>query len=159
MSPLLRQNTISDLIQEFKTFEIATAVVDAMTSDYTGVSNHELNQVLYGLRDLLSMSRGGNEKLLSLLNMKMSAITTTSLPLQPQSVERFVEDILLSIDDNGNWHYEDCFPQLQLDLTASPVPDGKEGAGLSMQMPRFTRSPSPLTQLLLGGNWGAPREI
>lgn len=104
------------------------------------------------------MSRGGNEKLLSLLNMKMSAIATSSIPLQPQSVERFVEDILLSIDDNGNWHYEDCFPQLQLDLTSSAVGNETDGSALAVQMPRFTRSPSPLTQLLLGGGWGTSRE-
>lgn len=131
-------------------------MVDAIASDYTGVSEHDLNQVLYGLRDLLSMSRGGNEKLLSLLNMKMSAIATTSILPQPQSVERFVEDILLSIDDNGNWHYEDCFPQLQLDLTSSAMSSGpSDGADVAVQMPSFTRSPSPLTQLLLGGSWGS----
>ncbi|KAK2606320.1 hypothetical protein QQS21_003251 [Conoideocrella luteorostrata] len=150
---------------EFKTFEIATAVVDAMTSDYNGVPTHELNQVLYGLRDLLSLSRGGNQKLLSLLNLKMSAMTADPrMPLQPsQSVDRFVEDVLLSVDDQGHWHYEDCFPQLQLDMAASASNNDDPDPNSAAMMPGFARSPSPLTQLLLGGtiplSWGTARGI
>ena len=82
----------------------------------------ELNQVLDGLHDLLTRSRGGNAKLLSLLDTKMSALKSSLTLQEPQSVEKFIQDMLLSIDDQGNWRCEDFFPQLQLDLAALSTP-------------------------------------
>ncbi|UNI15931.1 hypothetical protein JDV02_002415 [Purpureocillium takamizusanense] len=131
---------------EFKTFEIATAVIDAMANDFSGVSDEQPKRILHGLRNILLSSRGGNEKLLSLLNVRMSAVTATRFLPQPYNVERFVEDVLLSMGEDGNWRSEDFFPQLHL-MPLSPN-------GLSSQCPEttgLTRSPSPLTRLLLEG--------
>ncbi|OAA33215.1 Zn(2)-C6 fungal-type DNA-binding domain protein [Moelleriella libera RCEF 2490] len=135
---------------EFKTFEIATTVVDAMQGSphlVAATAEHELDRVLHGLRDVLSMSRGGNEKLLSLLNLKMSATATTSLVRQPSppAIERSLfDDALLAIEDRSSWIYGDYFSQLQLDVPAA------EQADSAVRSPTFPRSPSPLTQLLLG---------
>ncbi|KAL3953305.1 hypothetical protein ACCO45_013248 [Purpureocillium lilacinum] len=131
---------------EFKTFEIATAVIDAMASDFRGISDDQPKRVLHGLRNILMSSRGGNEKLLSLLNVRMSAVTTTSLLPQPYNMERFVEDVLLSMGEDGNWRSEDFFPQLH--LMGSPPADPPAE---SLDVPSFVRSPSPLTRLLLEG--------
>ncbi|KAJ6440608.1 3-ketoacyl-CoA thiolase [Purpureocillium lavendulum] len=116
---------------EFKTFEIATAVIDAMASDFCGISDDQSRQVLHGLRSILMSSRGGNEKLLQLLNVRMSAITTSSLLPQPYNVERFVEDVLLSMGEDGTWK--------SLHLMPSPPAEGHLSAEPGSQdigMPR-----------------------
>ncbi|KAJ1329267.1 RNA polymerase II-specific transcription factor-like protein [Microdochium nivale] len=84
---------------EFKTFEIASAVIDAMAhrSTVPSVSLDEPEQVLQGLQRMLSSSRGGNRALLASLWLKMATLQRSGIPspltFSPlQRVEELVDD-------------------------------------------------------------------
>lgn len=121
-----------------------------MTRDEGGTSYHQLAHVLDGLRNLLSISRGGNNKLISLLDVRIDAVTPAALWPQPHNMERFVEDILMSMDEQGNWHRQDFFPQLQVStIHSSKLPITVPTSNAAPDRASFLRSPSPLTKLLL----------
>jgi hypothetical protein len=59
---------------EFKTYDIATAVIDAVTSNISVNPSDHPEEILQGLQRMLSSSRGGNKGLLASLYFKMAAI-------------------------------------------------------------------------------------
>lgn len=144
---------------EFKTYEIATAVVDAVASGtQPGAMGATLalghpKDVLTGLYNILSSSRGGNKTLLGLLNSKMATScpdlrilmqpspTATSQALVPATS-------LAQQDDEWNWNYftstgilgPESFDLGQMSELAWPPLDLGSN---------FLRSPSPLTNMLL----------
>ncbi|KAK9781772.1 hypothetical protein SCAR479_01643 [Seiridium cardinale] len=59
---------------EFKTYDIATAVIDAVTSNISVSPADHPEEVLLGLQRMLSSSRGGNETLVASLYLRMAAI-------------------------------------------------------------------------------------
>lgn len=62
------------MIKEFKTFEIATTVVDAIGSNFNTTIPIEYSATtLFSLQELLSSFRGGNDALLAILETKMRA--------------------------------------------------------------------------------------
>jgi hypothetical protein len=65
---------------EFKTYDIATAVIDAVTSNISVNPADHPEEVLQGLQRLLSSSRGGNKALLGSLYFKMAAIAPSLQP-------------------------------------------------------------------------------
>ncbi|KAH7033038.1 uncharacterized protein B0I36DRAFT_361770 [Microdochium trichocladiopsis] len=66
---------------EFKTFEIASAVIDSIAhNNLPVVSLDEPEQVLQGLQRMLSSSRGGNRALLASLWLKMATIQRAGVP-------------------------------------------------------------------------------
>lgn len=60
---------------EFKTYDIATAVIDAVKSNMSVNSTDQVEEVLLGLQKILSSSRGGNKSLVASLYLRMSSIT------------------------------------------------------------------------------------
>jgi hypothetical protein len=77
----------ANVVQEFKTFEIATAVVDALASSSLSRRVNDPHKVLLGLQRILSSSRGGNKALLSLLNTRIAAVAPdVRLLPQPSTV-------------------------------------------------------------------------
>lgn len=60
---------------EFKTYDIATAVIDAVKSNMSVNSADQVEEVLLGLQKILSSSRGGNKSLVASLYLRMSSIT------------------------------------------------------------------------------------
>ncbi|KAI8681248.1 hypothetical protein NCS55_00375300 [Fusarium keratoplasticum] len=75
---------------EFKTFEIATAVIDAMASNHSAIPIDQPGPILHRLRDILSSCRGGNRTLLSLLTMKMDAVSGSGLMLETPNDDAIV---------------------------------------------------------------------
>ncbi|KAK6849547.1 NADP-dependent oxidoreductase domain-containing protein [Apiospora arundinis] len=76
---------------EAKTYDIATAVIEAAVSQVPASSADRPEEVLQGLQRLLSSSRGGNKALLASLYFKMA-----SMPMEPPPVlsgPRIVEDV------------------------------------------------------------------
>lgn len=59
---------------EFKTYDIATAVIDAVTSNISVSPTDHPEEVLHGLQKILSSSRGGNKPLVASLYLRMAAI-------------------------------------------------------------------------------------
>jgi hypothetical protein len=103
-------------------------------------------QVLHGLSDVLLSSRGGNDKLLSLLQAKMQTVIKMPLARQPSEVDLF--DDMLALTDES-WRFEDFFPQLN--LAAMPPPSRNRSPVNESQQPwlpldflSFIRPMSPL---------------
>lgn len=103
-------------------------------------------QVLHGLSNVLLSSRGGNDKLLSLLQAKMQTVVKMPITRQPSDVG-LIDDILAFTDDA--WRFEDFFPQLN--LAAMPSPSRNRSPVNESQQPwlpldflTFTRPMSPL---------------
>lgn len=65
---------------EFKTYDIATAVIDAMSNNISVSPADHPEEVLMGLQRMLSSCRGGNKSLLSSLYFKMASIPPSPPP-------------------------------------------------------------------------------
>ncbi|ORY68384.1 uncharacterized protein BCR38DRAFT_334977, partial [Pseudomassariella vexata] len=76
---------------EYKTYDIATAVIDAVTSNVSVNPADQPEEVLQGLQLVLSSSRGGNKALLGSLYLKMAAITPG--PQVPLGLRGRVEEV------------------------------------------------------------------
>ncbi|ETS85653.1 hypothetical protein PFICI_03678 [Pestalotiopsis fici W106-1] len=59
---------------EFKTYDIATAVIDAVKSNNSVNPADQAEEVLLGLQKILSSSRGGNKSLVASLYLRMASI-------------------------------------------------------------------------------------
>lgn len=144
---------------EFKTYEIATAVVDAVAADHPPPMAASLTlghpkDVLAGLYNILYSSRGGNKTLLGLLNTKM-ATSCPDLRLLMQPSPNSTNRALLppasmppQAEDEWNWNYftptgiigpNDFDLGQMTELAWPPLDLGSN----------FLRSPSPLTNMLL----------
>ncbi|MBE3042008.1 hypothetical protein IMZ48_05385 [Candidatus Bathyarchaeota archaeon] len=76
------------LWQEFKTFEIAATVVDAIAGNIRfGFPLDYVAATLFSLRDMLSSFRGGKTKLLPVLEAKMQSILGFGVPGRPLNVD------------------------------------------------------------------------
>ncbi|KAF0637089.1 hypothetical protein FPSE5266_09458 [Fusarium pseudograminearum] len=140
---------------EFKTFEIATAVIDAMASDHS-ITDDRSGPVLHQLRDILSSCRGGNRTLLSLLTIRMDAI--------------FNAGRLLEVSDGDAVAFETnpptSFPNTAELLTSQPnltMPtyqfmedQASQICWPPLDLGYLVRSPSPLTRMLLES---MPRDV
>lgn len=144
---------------EFKTYEIATAVVDAVAADHPGPMAATLTlghpkDVLAGLYNMLSSSRGGNKALLSLLNTKMAnSCPDLRLLIQPSPTATNqgilpATSLAPQAGDEWDWNYftsagiigPNDFDLGQMsELAWGPLDLGSN----------FLRSPSPLTNMLL----------
>ncbi|KAI9896879.1 hypothetical protein N3K66_007901 [Trichothecium roseum] len=131
---------------EFKTFEIATAVVDAVAdgSYYypsAGPYVHQPGEVLAGLRDLLSRSRGGNGLLVSLLNAKMaSSCPDLRLVAQPALSSSAVDQGHGWGDREEGVSYLDMLEEYEDQFTDVAWPP--------LDLTNLLRSPSPISRLL-----------
>ncbi|PKS04886.1 hypothetical protein jhhlp_008250 [Lomentospora prolificans] len=148
---------------EFKTFEIATTVIDAMTKNYPGISVDGTADTLFSLRDMLSSSRGGNNKLLSLLNTRLRDIfgSPDAAVFQPYALQFRREGALIGTaieaGDANLWSAEDILAQMPLTTTPPPplLPvsasreDESQIPWLTLDLTSFARSPSPFTRILL----------
>ncbi|KAK8110846.1 NADP-dependent oxidoreductase domain-containing protein [Apiospora kogelbergensis] len=76
---------------EAKTYDIATAVIEAAASQAPARSDDRPEEVLQGLQRLLSSSRGGNKALLASLYFKMATMPMELPPVLPGP--RIVEDV------------------------------------------------------------------
>lgn len=98
---------------EAKTYDIATAVIDAAVSNSQALASATCSssssssvdrpeEVLQGLQRLLSSSRGGNKALLASLYFKMASTPLELHPVLPLSGPRtrIVEDVTEEDDDN-----------------------------------------------------------
>ncbi|KAM5511075.1 fungal specific transcription factor [Fusarium oxysporum f. sp. phaseoli] len=139
---------------EFKTFEIATAVIDAIASDHS-IQNDQSGPILHQLRDILSSCRGGNRTLLSLLTIRMDAIFNSGRMLEPEGDSVAFEANLAST-------FQDTAELLtaQPNLTM-PTYQFMEGQASQICWPPLdlgylVRSPSPLTRMLLES---MPRDV
>ncbi|KAF5254360.1 hypothetical protein FANTH_845 [Fusarium anthophilum] len=139
---------------EFKTFEIATAVIDAIASDHS-IQIDQSGPILHQLRDILSSCRGGNRTLLSLLTIRMDAIFNSGRMLEPEGDSVTFEANLPST-------FQDTAELLtaQPNLTM-PTYQFMEGQASQICWPPLdlgylVRSPSPLTRMLLES---MPRDV
>ncbi|KAG4258634.1 hypothetical protein FPRO04_06182 [Fusarium proliferatum] len=139
---------------EFKTFEIATAVIDAIASDHSA-QNDSSGPILHQLRDILSSCRGGNRTLLSLLTIRMDAIFNSGRMLEQEGDSAAFEANIAST-------FQDTAELLtsQPNLTM-PTYQFMEGQASQICWPPLdlgylVRSPSPLTRMLLES---MPRDV
>ncbi|KAI6781195.1 uncharacterized protein J7T54_002551 [Emericellopsis cladophorae] len=123
---------------EFKTYEIATAVVDAVADSrlsFTFSSSLDRpKDVLAGLHAILSSSRGGNKTLINLLNARMAACCPDLKLFQNPSPPRLM--------GQDAWDF----------LEGQGMTSGFEGEELAwppLDLGNLLRSPSPLTRMLL----------
>lgn len=161
---------------EFKTFEIASAVVDAMAHSHNVpfASLDEPEQVLQGLQRMLSSSRGGNRPLLASLWLKMATVQRTGIIMPPsfspvQRVEELPEDgssnhLLLTgsaqvSGHNMGWaELEDLLQNGMFGrISGISTPRDRTGDATTIQgtaWPVFDtttplRTPSPITRMIL----------
>uniref|UniRef100_A0A8H7K7U7 Uncharacterized protein n=1 Tax=Bionectria ochroleuca TaxID=29856 RepID=A0A8H7K7U7_BIOOC len=131
---------------EFKTYEIATAVVDAVMDRRSLVPTSRPRDVLYGLHSILSSSRGGNKTLLALLNSKLAmASPDLRLLLRPSPTALSVP----FLPEQAQWHTS--ISTSFLDMIGQEEVD-QDLADLSwppLDLGNLLRSPSPMTQMLL----------
>ncbi|KAF5022042.1 hypothetical protein F66182_5925 [Fusarium sp. NRRL 66182] len=136
---------------EFKTFEIATAVIDAMASDHSIIPDDQSIQILHRLRDILSSCRGGNRTLLSLFTIKMDAISSSSRLLEASSRDA----IVFEANHQAQASFQDTAELLtaQSNLAMPTYQFMEEQASQicwpPLDLGYLVRSPSPLTRMLL----------
>ncbi|KAF4983913.1 hypothetical protein FZEAL_790 [Fusarium zealandicum] len=140
---------------EFKTFEIATAVIDAMASNHSTVSVDQPGPILRRLRDILSSCRGGNRTLLSLLTMKMDAISGSGLLLEPSNDD----PVVFHTNTQSAFQAADLLAT-QTNLAMPTYQFMEEQAAQicwpPLDLGYLVRSPSPLTRMLLES---MPRDV
>ncbi|KAF4447488.1 putative sucrose utilization protein SUC1 [Fusarium austroafricanum] len=137
---------------EFKTFEIATAVIDAIASDHS-IQCDQSGPILHQLRDILSSCRGGNRTLLSLLTIRMDAIFSSGRMLEAPEGEAVVFDTSLFQDTAELLTAQPnlTMPTYQfMEAQASPI------CWPPLDLGYLVRSPSPLTRMLLES---MPRDV
>ncbi|KAF7552461.1 hypothetical protein G7Z17_g4290 [Cylindrodendrum hubeiense] len=137
---------------EFKTFEIATAVIDAMASNHPAASTDQPGPILRRLRDILSSTRGGNKTLLSLLTMKIEAASESGLLTEAANEEMVSDGIIFNIDQQATWQAVDVLTA-STDMTMPTYQFMEEQASqiswAPLDLGYLIRSPSPLTRMLL----------
>lgn len=85
--------------QEFKTFEIATAVLDAIAGNLClGFSLDYVAATLFSLQDLLSSFRGGKNKLRPILEAKMQSILGVGDPGRPLNLDGEQQTAVTELD-------------------------------------------------------------
>ncbi|KAH6957062.1 NADP-dependent oxidoreductase domain-containing protein [Fusarium avenaceum] len=138
---------------EFKTFEIATAVIDAMASEQS-IPDEQSGRILHQLRDILSSCRGGNRTLLSLLTIRMDAIFNSCRVLEASDGDA------VAFEPQASYHDTADLITAQPNLTM-PTYQFMEGQPSQICWPPLdlgylVRSPSPLTRMLLES---MPRDV
>ncbi|KAM0556950.1 hypothetical protein ACHAPJ_005628 [Fusarium lateritium] len=133
---------------EFKTFEIATAVIDAMASDHFTVADDQSGPILHQLRDILSSCRGGNRTLLSLLTMRMDAIFNSGRLLEGSDSEAVVFEAPQASFHNTA-HLLTAQPNLAMPTYQFMEEQASQICWPPLDLGYLVRSPSPLTRMLL----------
>ncbi|KAK0391590.1 hypothetical protein NLU13_1090 [Sarocladium strictum] len=149
---------------EFKTFEIATAVIDALASNCPPSDLNHPRQILYGLQRILSSSRGGNKALLSLLDARLAVVMPDLRMLpHPHVVDSLsagldAQDTVLSllVIDPASWptteHTVGTEDESVLAIESNNNHTEQQNAVMAwppMELGRIIRSPSPLTRMLV----------
>ncbi|KAH7311493.1 NADP-dependent oxidoreductase domain-containing protein [Stachybotrys elegans] len=125
---------------EFKTYEIANSVIDAIASSHLGASFDHSTSVLHRLRSLLSSSRGGNSALLNLLNGKMEASIKLGILFEPDPF----------IDDNLPWQRsKNSQTEIQTSYLSLLEHNSPRISWPPLDFGYLIRSPSPLSRMLL----------
>ncbi|UPK97386.1 hypothetical protein LCI18_008321 [Fusarium solani-melongenae] len=140
---------------EFKTFEIATAVIDAMASNHSAIPIDQPGPILHRLRDILSSCRGGNRTLLSLLTMKMDAVSGSGLMLETPNNDAIVFQM------NAQPGFDTAELLANQSNISMPTYQFMEEQASQICWPPLdlgylVRSPSPLTRMLLES---MPRDV
>ncbi|KPM39685.1 hypothetical protein AK830_g6887 [Neonectria ditissima] len=140
------------LALEFKTFEIATAVIDAIASNHPAAATDQPGPILRRLRDILSSSRGGNRSLLSLLTMKMEAASESGLLSEAANEGMSSNSLIFNVDQQAAWQGVDVLTT-STDITMPTYQFMEEQASqiswAPLDLGYLIRSPSPLTRMLL----------
>ncbi|KAM5346416.1 hypothetical protein ACJ41O_009421 [Fusarium nematophilum] len=134
---------------EFKTFEIATAVIDAMASNHSTILIDQPGPILHRLRDILSSCRGGNRTLLSLLTMKMEAISGSGLLIEPSSND---EAVVFHTNPGAAFQAADILaaqPTIAMPTYQFMEEQASQICWPPLDLGYLVRSPSPLTRMLL----------
>lgn len=153
---------------EAKTYDIATAVIDAMAGHAAINSINRPGEVLHGLQRILSSSRGGNRALLASLCLKMSSLPPVIPPAMPVGgcvAEQTSEEQCLVATSGGSVVLPTAWPDLgdvlaDVNMLRTPgtrTPDYHSLEQQNQQMSwaplDFTtplmRTPSPLTRMFL----------
>ncbi|KAM0440046.1 hypothetical protein ACHAPT_001149 [Fusarium lateritium] len=140
---------------EFKTFEIATAVIDAMASNHSAIPIDQPGPILHRLRDILSSCRGGNRTLLSLLTIKMDAVSGSGLLLETPNDDA----IVFQMNPQQGFDTADLLAT-QSNISMPTYQFMEEQASQicwpPLDLGYLVRSPSPLTRMLLES---MPRDV
>jgi hypothetical protein len=154
---------------EFKTYDIATAVIDAVTSNISVNPSDHPEEILQGLQRMLSTSRGGNKGLLASLYFKMAAIIPSPQP--PIGRNSRVEEVDNDVEQNpaqspysGSVALPSAWADLEDILANSNIPRSSgpstpnyhslEQQNQQMSWPPLDfgtpliRTPSPLTRMI-----------
>lgn len=86
---------------EYKTYDIATAVIDAVTSNISISPSDHPEEVLLGLQRILSSSRGGNQTLVASLYLRMAAIAPS--PQLKLGLIGRVEEVVTGEGSRSTW--------------------------------------------------------
>lgn len=152
---------------EAKTYDIATAVIDAMAGHVAMSPASRPGEVLHGLQRILSSSRGGNRALLASLCLKMSSLQPVippSLSMGRCVAEPAGEERALVATSGGSVVLPSAWADLgdALDVTTLRTPGTRtpdyhsleqqnqqmSWAPLDFSTP-LMRTPSPLTRMFL----------
>ncbi|CAG7562118.1 unnamed protein product [Fusarium equiseti] len=140
---------------EFKTFEIATAVIDAMASD-DSITDDRSGPVLHQLRDILSSCRGGNRTLLSLLTMRMDAIFNAGRLLEGSEGDAVAFETNPQTSFQGTAELLTAQPNLTMPTYQFMEDQASQICWAPLDLGYLVRSPSPLTRMLLES---MPRDV
>ncbi|KAK7422924.1 Voltage-gated potassium channel subunit beta-2 [Neonectria magnoliae] len=147
-----RSNTLLICVQEFKTFEIATAVIDAIASNHPAAVTDQPGPILRRLRDILSSSRGGNRTLLSLLTMKMEAASESGLLSEAANEDMPSNGLVFNVDQQASWQAVDVLTastEIAMPTYQFMEEQASQISWAPLDLGYLIRSPSPLTRMLL----------
>ncbi|KAH8204604.1 hypothetical protein TruAng_001233 [Truncatella angustata] len=154
---------------EFKTYDIATAVIDAVISNISVSPSDHPEEILLGLQRILSSSRGGNKPLVASLYLRMAAIAPSPrLGLDGDDrIEEAIEKTTQHINDSpslGSLLLPSAWAELEdilahtniLRPTGSSTPNYHSLDQQNQQMSwppldfstPLVRTPSPLTRMI-----------
>ncbi|KAF4458861.1 hypothetical protein FALBO_14389, partial [Fusarium albosuccineum] len=140
---------------EFKTFEIATAVIDAMASNHSTIPTDPPGPILRQLRDILSSCRGGNRTLLALLTMKLDAASGSGLLIEPSDDEA----VVFQTSTDSTFQTADLLtaqPNMVMPTYQFMEEQASQICWPPLDLGYLVRSPSPLTRMLLES---MPRDV
>ncbi|KAI1864505.1 uncharacterized protein JN550_008792 [Neoarthrinium moseri] len=160
---------------EFKTYDIATAVIDAVTSNISVSPTDHPEEILLGLQRILSSSRGGNKALMASLYLKMAAIspnphTILGSNARIEEINDNVGHLSSGGPSNGSMIMPTAWTDLDDLLSTSSIPraDGSSSPNyhsLDQQNQQMSwppldfstpllRTPSPLTRMIFDAAQG-----
>ncbi|KAJ3534119.1 hypothetical protein NM208_g7679 [Fusarium decemcellulare] len=140
---------------EFKTFEIATAVIDAMASNHSAIPTDQPGPILRQLRDILSSCRGGNRTLLALLTMKLDAASGSGLLIEHSDDEA----VVFQTNTDSTFQTADLLtaqPNMVMPTYQFMEEQASQICWPPLDLGYLVRSPSPLTRMLLES---MPRDV